>query len=81
MEADSKPRSYTAIREGGGGGRPTDSRNGSGGENYINMGASDLQRLITKIKSERQSHLDTIKNFDYNSLKEKVMTVILTVMN
>jgi hypothetical protein len=51
MEADSKPRSYTTMREVG-----PDSRNGggnSGGENYINMGASDLQRLITKIKSER----------------------------
>ena len=54
METATLPRSFTQMHEGGG-----DSRNGRGSQ-YVNMGASELQRLIQKVKSERASHLDTI---------------------
>ena len=52
METATLPRSFTQMHEG-------DSRNG-GGSQYINMGASDLQKLIQRVKSERASHLETI---------------------
>ena len=56
------PRSFTQIAE---------SRNGKGNDgSYINMGASDLQRLIQKIKSERTKHLETLNRIDYPKLKD-----------
>ena len=49
METATLPRSFTQMNEG-------DSRN-HGGSQYVNMGASELQRLIQRVKSERATHL------------------------